>query len=136
MTITSSNHAVQVDVGSGDIWHSLYSTVQVRLPKAIKERVPLAIDFLQNIHCGAEKALDTAREFNVIRDALSSFPPQDAVYDMNNPERKAPWAGSISPVVTSCANLYLTADGRDLLFEIVRLLTYAFYSQKSVNVAD
>lgn len=134
MVITSSDYAMQVEVGTGDILYSLYSTVQVRLPQATKDKAPLAIDFLKNGRCRSEKALDTAREINLLRDALSSVPPQDAVYDMNNPEKKAPWAGNISPVVTSCANLYTTADGKDLLFEIVSLLTYAFYAKMSVGV--
>ncbi len=136
MVIISSDYALQVDVGSGDVWYSLYSTVQTRLTKALKEKTSLAIDFLQNVSCSPEKALDMAREFNLIRDALSAIPPQDAVYDMKNPEKQAPWVNNISPVVTSCANLYLTADGSDLLFEIVRLLTYAFYAKKSVTVLD
>ncbi|WP_169304480.1 Imm70 family immunity protein [Slackia heliotrinireducens] len=80
-------------------------------------------------------ALETARQINLIRDGLSQVLPSDAIYDINNPETPTPWAGNISPIVTSCGNLYLTSDGKDLLFELVSILTYCAYVGTSVSPA-
>ena len=67
-----------------------------------------------------------------MRDKLSNYPPEELVYDINDRSKHAPWEGNISPVVTSCANFYTTADGKDLLFEIVSILTYGAYMKTAV----
>lgn len=131
MIIETSDKKRAVDIGKDEIWHSLYSTVIVRL-KNNTNLFPCGVKFLETAFCKAEEAEITARQINMIRDSLSQFPPSEAIYDYNNPGLKAPWANAISPVITSCANLYTTADGRDLLFEIVSILCYA--SVKGVDV--
>lgn len=131
MRIKSSNSKRSVDVGSSEIWFSIYSTAEKRLG-LFKKKIPKAMDFLRKPVCEPEDALETARQFNLLRDELSKYPPSKAVYDMNDTSKKAPWEDDLSPVVTSCANLYTTADGQDLLFEIVSILTYAHYAKVSV----
>lgn len=85
----------------------------------------LAIDFLKLGTCDSSKGYDVARQINLIRDELSKYSPEKAVYDIDNPQKVAPWYGKLSPVVTSCANIFTTADGQDLLFELVSILCYA-----------
>ncbi len=60
---------------------------------------------------------------------------QELIRDMNNSAIEAPWKKSISPIVTSCGNLYTTADGKDLLFEMVSLLVYSYRVSKDIIVA-
>lgn len=131
MIIVSEDNKRMVDIGTSDIWHSVYSTIEVRLGR-FKKKVPLAIAFFENGKCESGDAMETARQFNLIRDELSQFEPEKAVYDCNNLKLVAPWKNKLSPVTTSCANLYTTADGQDLLFEVVSILCYA--SIKRVNV--
>ncbi len=134
MTIMLSNGERTVDIGSGAVLFSVLSTVKIKL-NSILDSVPHALHFLESGECIFEDALITAREINLIRDQLSCLSPNDAVYDMNNLSVKAPWKNNISPVVTSCANLYTTADGKDLLFEIVNLLVYSSTTFQNVIVA-
>lgn len=131
MIIVSEDNKRMVEIGTSDIWHSVYSTIEVRLGR-FKKKVPLAIAFFENGKCEWVNAMETARQFNLIRDELSQFEPEKAVYDCNNLKLAAPWKNKLSPVITSCANLYTTADGEDLLFEVVSILCYA--SIKRVNV--
>ena len=44
----------------------------------------------------------------------------------------APWSNYLSGIVTSCGNLYTTLDGKDLLYEVVCVLTYAYYKKVDV----
>ena len=134
MTIMLSNGERTVDIGSGAVLFSVLSTVKIKL-NSILDSVPHALQFLESGECIFEDALITASEINLIRDQLSCLSPNDAVYDMNNLSVKAPWKNNISPVVTSCANLYTTADGKDLLFEIVNLLVYSSTTFQNVIVA-
>lgn len=131
MIIISSDDKRFVDVGSEGIWYSVLSTADVRLIP-IKKDIRLALEFLRTGECDAKNAHETARQFNLLRDAFSQIAPFHAVYDMDNPSLQAPWSRNLSDIVTSCGNLYTTSDGKDLLYEIVCILAYAHY--KKVNV--
>ena len=132
MTLLTSNNQRSVNVGTSDIWHSLYSTVCINLKRKTRH-ISLAVRFLKSGTCSSADAMETARQFNLIRDMLSQFSPNDLVYDLDNPKGPAPWDHKISPVVTSCANFYTTADGGDLLYEIVSILCYAGIAGVSVS---
>lgn len=133
MTIETSDGKRVVNIGGSDIWYSVYSTVEVRLG-LFKRKVPLAIQFFKSGICGAEEAMETARQFNLIRDELSQYTPDKSVYDFRDLKKKAPWNNNLSSVITSCANLYTTADGQDLLYEVVSILCYAGIKKVSVSV--
>lgn len=131
MIITTTDDKRCVDVGSEGIWNSVLSTAKVRL-ESMKKHINLALDFLETGKCSAKNAFETARQFNLIRDAFSQIPPSNAVYDKDNRSSVAPWNGNLSGIVTSCGNLYTTSDGRDLLYEIVCILAYAHYMEVGV----
>ncbi|MCC8105726.1 MAG: immunity 70 family protein [Clostridiales bacterium] len=133
MKIKTADMKRIIDVGENEIWYSVYSTAEKRVHQA-KNKIPLAMSFLKTGQCEIKDALETARQFNFLRDEFSKFPPEKAVYDMRHPKKSAPWVNNISPVVTSCANLYTTTDGKDLLFEVVSILTYAYYAKTTVLV--
>ncbi len=132
MIIQSGDSAKTVDIGTQDFFFSLYSTIKVRLKRL--DDIETAIHFFDTGICSSYDALECARQINLIRDRLSQIPPEDAVYDLNDITKKAPWADNISPTVTSCANLFTTTDGRDLLFEAVSILTYAHYKKVMVSI--
>lgn len=131
MIILSSDSKRIVNVGAKDIMFSLYSTIVLRVDGTGIEK---AIGFLQSGECNSADALECARQFNLVRDRLSQILPENSVYDMRHPENKAPWLGNLSPTITSCANMFITADGKDLLFELVSILTYSYYAKVSVSI--
>lgn len=131
MIIMTTDDKRYVDIGSEGIWNSILSTADVRLA-SMKKHINLALTFLEKGKCSAKDAFETARQFNLIRDAFSQISPADAVYDKDDVSAEAPWSGNLSGVVTSCGNLYTTSDGKDLLFEVVCILTYAHYMEVDV----
>lgn len=131
MIIMSSDSARHIDVGSESIWYSVLSTAEIRLASK-KEDIRSALVFLETGECVSGNAYETARQFNLIRDAFSQIPPADAIYNKGNPAMIAPWGANLSGIVTSCANLYTTSDGKDLLYEVVCILTYAHYKKVDV----
>lgn len=133
MEIVTSDGKRFFDAGGADDWKSLHSTVLIRLAD-YKEKIPLVLKFFETGRCEGIEAQETARQFNLVRDALSRFSPEEAVYDYKSPQVPIPWLSSISPIVTSCANLYTTAEGQDLLFELVSIMTYASIKKVSVGV--
>ncbi len=128
MTIITADNKKYLSIGTCDILLSLYSTIVIRLSDDLNE-FPLALLFLQGKEIAPKQYLETARQFNLIRDALSRLSPDQIVYDYHDIEKRAPWEGNISPVITSCGNFYTTSDGKDLLFEIVSILVYSYYAE-------
>lgn len=133
MIIYTSDGERSVDIGGADIWISVYSTVLDALGLR-KRKVAMAIRFMESGKCAGKDGYETARQFNLIRDELAKVPPEKAIYDYKDKKKKAPWDGNISPVITSCANLYTTADGKDLLYEVVSILTYAQIAETDVRI--
>ncbi len=132
MTIISSDNKRMVNIGGSDTWLSLSSTVYVRLDY-YKREIPFAIDFLKTGKCKAKDASATAKQFNMIRDELSKFKPSDVVFDHNDLKKDVPWKDNIRDVITSCANYFTTADGKDLLYETVSILIYASIANVDVS---
>ena len=133
MTITTSDCKRQINIGSSTNWISLYSTILVRLNN-IKDQLCDVLTFMKGDAVPFSKGLQIARQFNIIRDELSKYKPEEAVYDFRNPEKEAPWKNRLNPIITSCANMFLTADGKDLLFELVSIFTYSEYMKVQVII--
>jgi len=134
MTLITSDGNRSVDIGQNTVLHSLYSTVMVRIKDAA-EIAPDAVSFLKSGTYDGKNGLKAARQLNLIRDRLAQIPPELAVYDIDYPSAKAPWEGHISEVITSCGNMYTTAEGKDLLFELVSILCYSAYAKVGIGTA-
>lgn len=125
MTICTSDYKQSVDVGTGSVWYSVYSTAVTHLTDDDKEFLQYGMDFLKSGGCVADDAQITARQMELIQRRFAKIAPMDAVWDMDNPSQRGPWHQGVAGNVTSCANLYTTADGKDLFQEIISLLKYA-----------
>lgn len=123
MRIISNDGKKYVDVGNSDIWYALYSTACISFGLK-KKKIKNAISFMESGKCKANTGYETARQFNLIRDELSRIPPEKLIYDMRDRKKSAPWINKISPAITSCGNLFTTADGKDLIAEVVGILCY------------
>ena len=132
MTIISGNGKRFIDVGTSDVFYSLRSTVEILLKN--DKDIGKARAFLRTGKCLPDEAWETARQFNLIRDKLSRFAPDQFVYDIDHPQMDAPWKEQLSTVITSCGNLFITADGKDLLYEIVSILCYAHVVKSNVEM--
>lgn len=134
MTIYTSDGMYSVNVGTGDIWYSIYSTAVVRFPGNLVERIPHAMQFLKNGECSVEDVAKTKEEMATVIKELSSLKPELLIYDLKKPESAPPWGNDYATTVTSCANLFTTADGNDLLTEIGKLLSYAMDNKLAIKV--
>ena len=133
MRIISSDGKRIVDIGCSEIWNSAYSTA-VDAFGIGKHKIAKALKFMVEGSCLGKNGYEVARQFNLIRDRFAGIDPDKAVYDIKDKKKPAPWKGKISPVITSCANLYTTADGKDLLFEVVSILSYAQIIDVNVSI--
>ena len=105
MDIGTRNAARIVNVGSASGLYSLYSTAEVLMGRRAKG-VAIALDFLKTGNCGARSCGKAATQLAKISNEPST--------------------------VTSCADLYTTADGELMLPELLSLLRYAESSGQDV----
>lgn len=133
MRLITTDGSRYVDIGNSDIWTALYSTIVGNIKGLKRNGIKEAIEFIEVGSCKAKDGYKLARQFNLIRDCLASVSPTKCVFDINDKKKRCPW-GKISPIVTSCANLFTTSDGGDLLFEIVSILTYAEIAKVDVEL--
>ncbi len=132
MRLYTSDEKKMVDVGTGSIWYSIYSTVEVAFSEEAKNKIPLALGFLKTGDCPAEKIAETGKQILLVQSVFSEIAPEKAIYDLHKPDVAPPWFGNIAASVTSCANLYTTSDGKDLFTEVLALLKYASDHKLSV----
>ena len=132
MVIISDDEKKMIDAGTSDTLRALYSTAYVLLKDKSKE-IQLGLDFLKTGNCNAGLAKETAKQIQEIQKELSSYKPDEAIYDYRDLELEAPWKDNISEDVTSCADLFTTADGKDLLLELIGMLSYASAQNVSVE---
>lgn len=132
MRLFTSDETMSVDVGTGSIWYSIYSTAEVAFSEDVKKGIQLALAFLKTGECPAESITETRKQLVVVRKAFSDIAPENAVYDLHKPDVAPPWFGNIAATATSCTNLYTTADGKDLFTEILALLEYAGGNKLSI----
>ncbi len=132
MRLYTCDEQKMVDVGTGSLWFSVYSTAEVGLSDEIKKKTPLAMSFLKTGDCLAENVEETKEQLLFVWGAFSILSPSRAVYDFRRPDATPPWWGTFASTVTSCGNLYTTADGKDLFTEVYALLKYAAEHNLSV----
>ena len=125
MRIYTSDFKQSVDVGTGSIWYSVYSTAITHLSDNDKVFLQYGLNFLKSGECAADDAQITARQMELIQRRFTKIAPIDAIWNMDDSTQKGPWHYGIASNVTSCANLYTTADGKDLFHEVISLLKYA-----------
>lgn len=133
MIIKTKDNSLTLSLGSASFIHCFYSTIDIRVSKS-KDEIPNALALLENRKLEAQLCFNAAREFNIIRDELSNYPPEKVIWDKFDLEKTPPWGNNISKTITSLGNYYLTAEGKDLIFELICFLQYAAENKKDVEL--
>lgn len=131
MDLITSDKKIILDVGLGT-WQSLNSTIMCKL-KDYSNEIPLVLHLLSNRNSKGLNQIELARQLNLVRDRFSMLSPDEAIYDISDLSKEAPWKGKLSPVITSCGNLFTTNDGKDLFSELVSLFSYCHYTKNYVE---
>jgi hypothetical protein len=103
------------EIGAGSFFHSFFSTVVVRLERdSWGSRFPIVMKSLWEGEVPAAQVGDGLKELAQIREELKAFPPSEVVWSFKDRNAKPPWGDNIAPTITSLANYFVTADGKDL----------------------
>lgn len=133
MLITTKNKKRAIEVGSSSFLLCFYSTISKRTSSPATN-FPRAYELLKKGRLESIQCSQAAHEFNKIRDVLSQVSTDQVVWDISAPDKLPPWGKNISPTITSLGNYFLTADGKDLIFELVDLLQFASDNGEDVEI--
>jgi 2,3-bisphosphoglycerate-dependent phosphoglycerate mutase len=108
-------------VGEDDFLHSFFSTVAYQVEKqGWGSRFPALVGELYRGSLPAERVPEARRELETIRRELGELPPEERVYDYDDPNRETPWP--VPPGASSLADGFLTATGKNVLDVLERAL--------------
>lgn len=120
MTIGLRQGSVITEIGPGELFHSVFSTIAVRIENGQwGTRFPIVMNELYQgsvSHSDADTALNEMLE---IRKALQLLPPDQVIWDAENPSKDPPWGRTVGPHVKSCAQYWVTTTGRNIVDEII-----------------
>ena len=130
MKITVSDQSKYINVGSPSFLYAFFSTIVCKVPANANTSV--GINFLKTGAISAAECEACAKSFEGIRKELSAFPRSEIIWNEEEPSQQPPWGDNISSHITSLGNYFVTADGKDLISELILLLQYA--SEHNLNV--
>jgi 2,3-bisphosphoglycerate-dependent phosphoglycerate mutase len=104
------------EIGTGDFFHAFFSTISGNLEEhAWGSRFPTLLEKLYGGELTQGDAPSALNELNIVARELAKLPPENVIWDVENPERQPPWGGNISAEITDLSNYFVTSTGRDLI---------------------
>lgn len=135
MTVALHLENLYWEVGSAAFLNSFFSTISYHLePGGPGSRYP-ALRQLYNGSLSSALAVDAHGELQEVRRELSRFPPDQVVWDLDEPTAKPPWGSNISSDISDLSNYFVTSDGRDLFEVIFEALSEARESDQDLQIA-
>ena len=120
MTVCLRQGSVTTQIGPGGVLHSLFSTVAVRLENGTwGSRFPVVMG---NLYSGQLAVADADRalgEMQIIQRELRALSPSLVVWDAEDTSIVPPWGTPFGAHVRSCADYWVTINGRNLVAELV-----------------
>lgn len=132
MELKTSDYLKSIEVGSGDMLDSIVSTMKRYYPDQNRKLSKL-FAFFENGDATSEDITELASELNIVTSCLKKISPENAVYGPESKERQAPWKNGIADNITSCADLFLTSDGKNLLQELGKIFDYSRKNNTSIS---
>lgn len=132
MEIITSDYRKNIEIGSGDMLDSITATMKAYYPEENKNFLQL-FTFFETGSASSEDVTELNNELKVVTSCLKKIPPEKAVYGPESKKRQAPWKNGIADTVTSCADLFFTSDGKNLLQELNNIFKYSAENNTSIS---
>ena len=120
MMIFTSDRNKCVEIKSSSLWSSLFELSTEILSEEDKEFLQYAVSFLNTGVCVTDDAQITARQLELTKRRFAKHSPPSVPIRF------------VNETATSCADLFITMDGKDLFDGLINLLKYA--DKTSVDV--
>ncbi|SDQ07349.1 immunity 70 family protein [Virgibacillus salinus] len=123
------------EIGSGDFFHSFFSTISYHLePEGWGTKYP----FLMNeFYQGSLKWDLSTKVIEELKDAhrrLQNYKPSQVVWDIEDTSLQPPWGDNISSDITSLANYFVTSDGEDLIEVLYNAFQTSYNEKENIEI--
>ena len=124
MTIGVRVGSITDELGSPSFVHSFFSTISYYgEPEGWGTQYPCLVGKLYQGHLPANLALRALQELSHAKTILSSHPPSDVIWDVEDLSARPPWGDDISSDITDLDNYFVTSTGRDVFSVLEECLT-------------
>lgn len=104
------------EVGTGDFFHSFFSTISGNLePDGWGSRFPILLKRLYQGELQQKDALPALAELDRVERELAKLPPGKVIWDIEDRSKIPPWGDNFSNDITDLSNYFMTSTGRDLI---------------------
>lgn len=109
------------ELGHSDFVHSFFSTISYHLEKqGWGSKYPLIMNDLYKEKLNWKDVEKTKDNLIEIKQALSKYPPDWIIWDIDDLSKTPPWGDKISSEVTNLANYFATPNGKTF-FEVLNI---------------
>ncbi|WFR59087.1 immunity 70 family protein [Anaerocolumna sp. AGMB13025] len=116
MTVGLSVSFFWYQVGSGDFFHSFFSTIAYNLEdNNWGSRYPVIMNQLYQGEINCEELDIALIELEDIYQSLKKFSVDKVVWDIEDLTKRPPWGNNISNDITDLSNYFVTSEGEDLI---------------------
>ena len=136
MSVSLRVDPIAYPVGRADFLGSFFDTVTVRLEGGTRgSRFPTLAALYGDGELSPDAAELARAELANVERELRKHPPADVVWDIDNSDVSPPWGSDIAETITSLANYFVTADGRQLIAVMDSALDASARTGKPMRIA-
>lgn len=130
MKIVCGDYLKVVEIGDYKFWDLIKEIVVMFFKE--KKDVAEAKLFFETGNCSYEDSYKVAKQINLVRDELASIKIQRLDEIKENIISDTEYLNNISPIVTSFANLFITSNGEDAFYEMVKILCFSYFKKENI----
>jgi hypothetical protein len=123
------------EIGSGDFFHSFFSTISYHLePEGWGTKYPNLMNELYHGSLKWNLATKVTQELTDVKRKLQNYKPSQVIWDIEDTSLQPPWGDKISTDITSLANYFVTSDGEDLLDVMFNALQTSYNEKENIEI--
>jgi 2,3-bisphosphoglycerate-dependent phosphoglycerate mutase len=104
------------EVGTGDFFHSFFSTISGNLEaEGWGTRFPVLLNGLYRGQLHQRDAAPALAELDAVEKELARLPPAKVIWDIEDRSKAPPWGTKISSDITDMSKYFVTSTGRELI---------------------
>lgn len=124
-------------IGTGDFFHSFFSTVCVNLEDmSWGSRFPILMNEMYQGELPKEKLEIAQKELHEIKLEMGKISPEKVVWDVENLQKSPPWGTNISKEIANLAEYFVTSDGKNLIDILNESISEAIIENVNLEVKD
>ena len=135
MTVGIKVDFLWFSIGTGDFFHSFFSTICINLENGNwGSKFPIIMNALYGGEIEVSNLEEAKKEIEELKEELQELSPKNVVWDAEDLDKMPPWGDNISANITDLSNYFVTSDGKDLLDTLIEAVKQAIIENVALEV--